>query len=342
MIVFFLVLLSFSSFVALFNPKNETCLLPFVIKPCLTDRQILSCTFSLDSSERTRTCRLLAKNLIFTTFHLELFLIPTYYDLIFRYDQRIITKLIIEPNVSKCTFEYLHWTEIRILSIEFPADDYQFALIHQKNTLDINRTRNDFNQTYWHLQMMIGTCDACERTVFTLTNFTTMFYECPHMSYEPRRRICGDFYACFHDRICHATGYRRLVCLVNIIRPWMHFFELSTMSQYEVIFIGFLQSHPNSFHAINETAFARDRSTDGFLFQTKRLVVVIDKGILHLSSKLFNYPEYLQVGIEHGPCHADGFRVDILNEASNSISDKFLQLDKVTIGAVGCHLNISE
>ena len=341
MIFIFFLILSFSSFIAL-ESLNNTCVLPFVTQPCVIDGENLFCTFSLNSFERNRTCGLKSMNLIFTTFHVELFLIPDYYRLIFSRNQLVISKLIIEPNITNCTFEYFHKLDIQIFAIEIPMDNYQFVLIHQRNSFQITQTRTHLNRSYWHLEMVPGLCDICDRTIFTMNNHTTMQYKCPHVSDDMKEPFCGVFYACFHGTVCHATGYRRLFCLIHVIRPWMKFYELLNISQYEIIFISFIQQNPEYFYEINRDIFMNNQSSKMSRFKTKHLVVIVNKGILHLTSKLFDHPDDFHVRIEHGECKSKGFHLDFINNTSKSFSNHFIQLKTGLTGAVGCSLNISE
>lgn len=340
MILIFLVILSFSKLI-LSESERSTCLLPFVIETCLIDGKNLSCTFSLNSFERNRTCLLKSMNLIFTTFHVELFLIPVYYHLIFSKHPWVISKLIIEPNITDDTFEYLHRVDIRIFAIEIPAENYQFALIHQRDSFEITQIRNHHNRTYWHLEFLPGRIDSCDRTVFTMTNYTTMHYKCPHMFDE---QFCGMFYACFDRTLCHATGYRRLFCLVQMIRPWMQFSELWNISQYEFIFLSLIEQNSEYFHEINREIFMNNQtsSNNQSRFKTKHLVVIINNGILHLTSNLFDDPEDFHVRIEHGQCHPKGFYLDIVNETFKAFENHFIQWKTGIKGALGCTLNISE
>lgn len=323
--------------------KKHTCLLPFVTKPCINDGQNLSCTFSLYSSERNKTCNLTSVSLVFTTLHIELFIIPQYYNQLIPTYKHIISKLIIQPNVLNHTYEYLHWPDLRILSIEIPVNVEKFVIIHDKNNLDITRIRNKLNQReYWHLQIWPTTSDKCERTVLTRYNITTMLYDCPyHISYD-RSNLCGLQYACLDDNPCYATGYRRLVCRANIIHLKARFEALQTISHYETIFINILHNSSTVLHEIDQEAFIIDDNSNELAFITKRLVVVISTGILRISSKLFDNSKDFQVRIEHGPCDERQFLLDIQNDTKPSLTHNLVDYTTAKTGAIGCQINENE
>jgi len=346
MIFCFLILFSFHLFVPFLskksNQKNQTCLLPFVTKPCINDGQNLSCTFSLNSSERNKTCDLSSISLIFTTSHVELFIIPQYYNQFIPTDKHIITKLIIKPNIINRTYEYLHWPDLRILSIEIPINIHEFIIIHDKNNLDITRIRNHLNNEYWHLQIWPTKSGKCERTVLTMYNITTTLYNCPyHINYD-KLDLCGSQYACLDYNPCYATGYRQLVCRVNIIRSKARFEARYDIPQYEIIFIDILYNSSSVLHEIDQETFIIDKNSSKPIFITKRLVVIISSGILHISSRLFNSPDDFQVRIQHGKCNEGRFLVDILNDTKPSVTANFIDYTSAKTGAIRCRLNINE
>jgi len=346
MIFFFLIIYSFHLLIPFlskqYNQKNQTCLLPFVTKPCINDGQNLSCTFSLDSSERNKTCDLSSISLIFTTFHVELFIIPQYYNQFIPTYKQIITKLIIEPNVTNRTYEYLHWPDLRILSIEIPIDIHEFIIIHDKNNLDITRIRNHLNNEYWHLKIWPTKSGKCESTVLTMYNITTTVYDCPYHVNYGNLYMCGSQYACLDNNPCYATGYRQIVCRSNMIRSKAKFEALYNIPQYETIFIDALYNSLSVFHQIDQETFIIDENSSKPVFITKRLVVIISTGILQISPSLFNNPNDFQVRIEHGKCNEGQFLLDILNDTEPSVTANFIDYTSATTGAVGCHLNINE
>ncbi len=340
MILFFLISYLFVSFGS--KRSDRTCLLPFVTKPCINDKQNLSCTFSLNSSERNKTCNLSSFALIFTTLHVELFIIPQYYDQIISINKHYITKLIIEPNISNHTFEYLHWSDIRILSIEIPTNIQKFVLIHDEKILDISRTRNYLNKQYWYLRIWPAKSGRCEKTVFTTDKFTTTLYSCPYFVDNYDIEVCGVSYACFDQKACYNTGYKRLVCRTDRIRPRIQFQGVSTIPQYDTIFISVYQKYGYTIHDIDQETFTNHNNSDKPLFVTKHLVVIINNGILQISPKLFDNPDDFQVRIEHGQCNLEKFQVDILNDTVPSLTSNFIDYTSNRIGAIGCRLNITE
>jgi hypothetical protein len=296
----------------------------------------------LDSSERKHTCNLSSIALIFTTSHVELFIIPHYFNQLISINKHVITKLIIEPNITNRTFEYLHWSDIRILSLEIPTDIQEFRMIHDKNNLDISRTRNHLNKQYWHLQIWPTKSGKCENTVFNMYNVTTTHYECPYYINYAGLSICGTVYACLDHAPCYSTGYKQLVCRINIIRPGIEFEGLSNFPQYDTIFISVLHEGWSMLHEIDQETFIIDTNSSKPIFITKRLVVTIRAGILRISSKLFDNPDDFQVRIEHGRCTEGQFLVDIVNDTEPSVTIHFIDYTSTQTGAIGCRLNINE
>jgi hypothetical protein len=280
--------------------------------------------------------------LIFTTSDIELFVIPQYYNQIISIKENFISKLIIEPNITNYTFEYLHWSPIRILSIEIPIDIHEFILIHDENNLEITRTRNKFNKEYWYLLIWPSKSGLCEKTVFTVNNFTTTPYNCSYFG-DYGMEVCGVSYACLDHKVCYTAGYRRLVCQIDMIRSKSKFQPISTISQYDTIFISVYHKYSYVLNEVDQKIFLNPKNnSDQPLFVTKNLVVIITNGFLQVSSTLFDNPDDFRVRIEHGECSIEKFQVDILNDTVPSITDNFIDYTSNRIGAIGCQLNITE
>jgi len=257
-------------------------------------------------------------------------------------DKHIITKLIIEPNVTNRRYEYLHWPDLRILSIEIPIDIHEFVIIHDRNNLGITRNRNHLNNQYWHLQIWPSKSGKCESTIFTMYDVKTTRYDCPYYINYHRLDMCGFKYACLDYNPCYATGYRQLVCRINIIRSGVKFEALYNIPQYETIFIGVLHNSSSALHEIDQETFIIHKNFSKPVFITKRLVVIISAGILQISSRLFDSPDDFQVRIEHGQCNEGQFLVDMFNDTEPSVTVNFIDYTSTKTGAIGCRLNINE
>ena len=345
MIIFFLILSFYNLFIPFvsaslsksFDQKNKTCLLPFVTKPCIDDGQNLSCTFSLKSFERNKTCNLSSVSLIFTTSHIELFIIPQYYNQFILIDKYFITKLILKPDINN-TYEYLHWPKIRILSIEISIDIPEFRIIHDVHYVNITRTQNQ----YWHLQIWATKYDECQKTIFRMYNITTEQYPCPYYYHRQTVDVCGITYACLDGTPCYFTGYKQIVCEIEIFGPLTKFESFRNISQYETIFINLLRDHQDTLHVINRKVFIINEDPNKPIFITKRLVIIISSGIIQVSPELFNSYNDFQVRIEYKTCDRGQFVLDILDFSNSSIFVDLFDYTAAASGGIGCRLNYTE
>ena len=350
MMILFLFLFYFHAFVPLIlnsqsvqsNQKTQTCLLPFVTKPCINDGENLSCTFSLDSSERNKTCELSSVSLIFTTSHIELFVISKYYNQIISADNDHITKLILQPNGLNRTYEYNYWFYLRILSIAMRADLNEFVIIHEVRNLDVIRPDSQFNDHYWRLKILPTQCGSCHRTVINMNSITTTNYACPYANRYPRERICGFDYACLNNNPCYFTGYRQLVCQTDTLEWSTRFQRHNDILQYETIFIDVLDDNPNAIHRIQQSAFVANGNPNNSIFLTKHLVFVVKTGILHLSARFFRSPRDFQVRIEHGNCSNRQFVLDIYDDNESSINVNMIDYTSGKTGGSECRLDKNE
>jgi hypothetical protein len=325
MMIFFLILFYFRLFIPLIsnaqlihsNQEKQTCLLPYVTKPCINNGKDLSCTFSLNSSERNKTCDLSSVPLFFTTTHIELFLISKYYDQIILADYHTITKLILQLNATNRRYEYSHWFYVRILSIEMPVDSNEFMIIHEIRSLLVTHHVDKFNKQYWHLLVMPTKCGQCERTVFNTISNKTQPYLCPYNNRRSKGRMCGVEYACLNNNPCYFTGYRELVCQIDKLDWSMNFQTHDNTSQYETIFIDVLDHNSETEHTIQKNTFVAKNNYDNTIFVTKKLILIISVGILHISARFFDSVHDFQVRIEHSSCADGKFVMDIVDDTAS-------------------------
>jgi hypothetical protein len=128
-----------------------------------------------------------------------------------------------------------------------------------------------------------------------------------------------------------------------MIRSKSKFQPISTISQYDTIFISVYHKYSYVLNEVDQKIFLNPKNnSDQSLFVTKNLVVIITNGFLQVSSTLFDNPDNFRVRIEHGECSIEKFQVDILNDTVPSITDNFIDYTSNRIGAIGCQLNITE
>jgi len=289
--------------------------------------------------ERRKTCDLSSVSLIFTTSHVELFVIPEYYNQLILANEHVINKLIIEPDIINQTFTYLHYSTIPILSIEIPIDMHKFEIIHETDNLQITRT---LNNQYWHLKMWPIKRSTCKLTTVSMYNFTTLRHSCPQYGNYVTFKVCGYTYVCLDDEPCYFTGYKQLVCQTSIFRPWMQFEMLPSTSEYETIFIKIRDYDLYAIHQIHQDTFIINTNSIEPIFITKRVVFIISTGILQISAKLFDYSDDFQVRIEHPRCTEKRFVLDILDDDKDIINVHLFDYTTTVNGGIGCHLNTTE
>ncbi|CAF0853593.1 unnamed protein product [Adineta ricciae] len=317
---------------------NQTCLLPFVIRPCVNDGRNLWCTFSLDSFERRNTCDVLSVALIFTTFHVELFIIPQYYQQLALSKENFIKKLIIESTIINGTYKYLHWLLIPVLSLEISTNTPNFEIIHEIDDITITHSINALNKSYWHLNLWPIQRSVCYQTHLNSTNLRTNKYDCP----KPRvyhHLLCGYTYVCLNGHPCYYTGYQRLVCQIKVLHFQMRFNTLDNSTQYETIYIDVSNMHPYILHKVHEDSFILNKNSVMSKYIAKQIVIVIHAGIIQIFAKLLETSRQLQIRIEHDSCATKNVIIDILENEDNYFQNNLFDYKTTSTGAHGCHIN---
>lgn len=339
MVLFIVIILSLY-----FSPifmQPQTCVLPFVVEPCTMNGTILSCTFSVNSSEREKTCPLSNVTLIFTTSTIELFLIPQYYNQIISVDRHVISTLIIEPRIIEEPFEYDHWTDVPIQSIEIPVDTYAFVITHTRNIFDITRIQKNSNKTYWHLQTRLSHNSECERTIFFNRTITKIRQVCPYLDPHCKLSLSGPDFT--HNKCpCYASGYQQTVCFIDSLSRITHSESYNSSTPYETVYINVYGTDRNVFHRIHLEKFQWDKVDHQTVYTTHRLVFLFNAGILQISPELFRQSGDLQIRIEHASCDQKTFRVDIINDTKPSIIDNLIEYPSNKHGVLACRFNFSE
>ncbi|CAF0861317.1 unnamed protein product [Adineta ricciae] len=317
---------------------NQTCLLPFVTRPCINDGRNLRCTFSLDSFERRNTCDVLSARLIFTTYHVELFIIPQYYQQLTLSQENFIRKLIIEPTNLNGTYKYLHWLLIPVLSLEISTNTPNFEIIHEIDEITVTHSISALNKSYWHLNLWPIKRSVCYRTYLNSTNLRTNKYDCP-LSDGYRLLLCGQTYVCLAGHPCYYTGYHQLVCQINVLHSHMLFNTLDTSTQYETIYIDVSNMNPYTLHTIREDSFILNENSMMPKYIAKQIVIVIRAGTIQISAKLLGTSRQLQIRIEHDSCATKNVIIDILENEDDHFRNNFFDYKTTSTGANGCHLN---
>ncbi|UJR38026.1 hypothetical protein I4U23_030708 [Adineta vaga] len=335
---YFISLILFASISAQ-EQSSYTCLLAFVIEPCINDGQNLWCTFSLNSTERRNTCDLSSISLIFTTFHIELFIIPQYYHQLPLRKDIFITKLIIETDIVNDTYKYLHWLSIPVLSLELSKDIYKLEIIHEIDNIQVTSIVSSLNKSYWHLSLWPIKRNVCHRTNSNMDDNWTRKYDCPREDTPEKLRNCGHTYVCLDDYPCYFTGYKRLVCEINIFGLYSTFKMFDKITQYETIYIIISNIYLHILHQINHDSFVFDKQSAIPNYIAKQIIIVISVGVVQISTKLFNISNQLTFRIEHSSCENKQLILDIVGVDNNSFRDNLRDYTTTLTGGIGCQLD---
>ena len=308
------------------SDEDQSCLLPYVTEPCRSISKQLFCSFSRNSSERKMTCNLSAHSWFFSTTDFELFLVKKYYERIISNDKYSINKLIFVPMAVNRTYTYSFLLNIHVSSIELPIGSNTFRIIHSLADFIPVRTEDESLRLAWNIKTSSEKQAACQLDVLSSENTTSHKFVCPFDDASVHR--CGTVYACLQGQPCFYTGDEQLTCQIHILHSNMVFLSQADTVQYESILLDVLSDDPAVFHELRANAFA-----------TKRLIVVISKGILQTTSASF---EHRHVRVEHGNCDEGKFLLDIIDDENGSTPVDLIDYTSGQTGDLNCRLNQSE